>query len=109
MPKPDTAAIERVFREEYGRAVAILVRHFKDLDLAEDAVQDAFTKAVARWPTVGYSAEPCGLDRDDRAQPADRSIPTRGVAQQLAQSSTGRFEVSIVDARSSWSDGRIYV
>jgi RNA polymerase sigma-70 factor (ECF subfamily) len=60
VPKPDTAAIERVFREEYGRAVAILVRHFKDLDLAEDAVQDAFTKAVARWPTSGIPPSPAG-------------------------------------------------
>ena len=60
MPRPDAAAIERVFREEYGRAVAILVRHFKDLDLAEDAVQDAFTKAVARWPASGIPPSPVG-------------------------------------------------
>jgi RNA polymerase sigma-70 factor (ECF subfamily) len=60
VPKPDTAAIERVFREEYGRAVAILVRHFHDLDLAEDAVQDAFTKAVARWPASGIPPSPAG-------------------------------------------------
>ena len=60
MPKPDTAAIERVFREEYGRAVAILVRHFKDIDLAEDAVQDAFTAAIARWPTSGIPPSPAG-------------------------------------------------
>src|SRR5204862_5193484 len=60
VPGPDSAAIERVFREEYGRAVAILVRHFKDIDLAEDAVQDAFTTAVARWPTSGVPPSPAG-------------------------------------------------
>jgi RNA polymerase sigma-70 factor (ECF subfamily) len=60
VPRPDTAAIERVFREEYGRAVAILLRHFKDIDLAEDAVQDAFTAAVARWPTSGIPPSPAG-------------------------------------------------
>src|SRR5438874_10203250 len=45
--------IERVFREEYGRAVAVLVRVFGDIDLAEEAVQDAFTVAVDRWPAAG--------------------------------------------------------
>jgi RNA polymerase sigma-70 factor (ECF subfamily) len=40
--------IERVFREEYGRAVAVLVRAFGDIDLAEEAVQDAFAVAVQR-------------------------------------------------------------
>ena len=39
-------SIERIFREEYGRAVAVLVRLFGDIDVAEEAVQDAFTMAV---------------------------------------------------------------
>ena len=47
------AEIERVFREEYGRAVAVLVRVFGDIDIAEEAVQDAFTAAVQRWPSTG--------------------------------------------------------
>jgi hypothetical protein len=45
-----TSEIERVFREQYARAVAVLVRYFGDIDLAEEAVQDAFTVAVQRWP-----------------------------------------------------------
>ena len=48
MPVLPTAAIERVFREEYGRALAILVRVFGDIDTAEEAVQDAFTAALQR-------------------------------------------------------------
>ena len=60
MPTPDAAAIELVFREEYGRAVAILVRHFRDIDLAEEAVQDAFTAALTRWPTSGVPPSPAG-------------------------------------------------
>jgi RNA polymerase sigma-70 factor, ECF subfamily len=43
------AAVEAVFRAEYGRAVATLVRLLGDIDLAEEAVQDAFTVAVERW------------------------------------------------------------
>jgi RNA polymerase sigma-70 factor (ECF subfamily) len=52
--------VERVFREEYGRAVAVLVRRFGDIDLAEEAVQDAFAVAVQRWPVEGTPPSPAG-------------------------------------------------
>jgi RNA polymerase sigma-70 factor (ECF subfamily) len=52
--------VERVFREEYGRAVAVLVRRFGDIDLAEEAVQDAFAVAVQRWPVEGAPPRPAG-------------------------------------------------
>jgi RNA polymerase sigma-70 factor (ECF subfamily) len=52
--------IDRVFREEYGRAVAVLVRVFGDIDIAEDAVQDAFATAVERWPETGLPPSPQG-------------------------------------------------
>lgn len=54
---PDVAA---VFRSEHGRAVAVLTRVFGDLDVAEDAVQDAFTVAVERWPRDGLPPSPAG-------------------------------------------------
>jgi RNA polymerase sigma-70 factor (ECF subfamily) len=56
----DQATIERVFRDEYGRAVAVLVRVFGDIDLAEESVQDAFTVAVQKWPTAGLPPSPAG-------------------------------------------------
>ncbi|MEU7924100.1 sigma-70 family RNA polymerase sigma factor [Micromonospora sp. NPDC049107] len=52
--------VEAVFRAEYGRAVAVLVRLLGDIDLAEEAVQDAFTIALRRWPTSGPPASPAG-------------------------------------------------
>jgi RNA polymerase sigma-70 factor (ECF subfamily) len=55
-----TADIARVFREEHGRAVAVLVRVFGDIDVAEDAVQEAFAAAVARWPSAGLPPSPAG-------------------------------------------------
>jgi len=55
-----TAEIERVFREQYGRAVAVLVRAFGDISLAEEAVQDAFTAALERWPMDGLPPTPVG-------------------------------------------------
>ena len=60
MPTLNAPAIERVFREEYGRAVAVLVRHFGDIDVAEEAVQDAFVVAVERWPSSGLPPSPVG-------------------------------------------------
>ena len=56
----DASKIERVFRDEYGRAVAVLTRVFGDIDTAEDAVQDAFTVAVQRWPATGMPPSPAG-------------------------------------------------
>jgi RNA polymerase sigma-70 factor (ECF subfamily) len=52
--------VERVFREEYGRAVSVLVRVFGDIDVAEDAVQDAFAVASERWPSTGLPPSPAG-------------------------------------------------
>lgn len=60
MTDPGPTEIDRVFRDEYGRAVAILVRLLGDITLAEEAVQDAFVAAVARWPSSGIPPSPAG-------------------------------------------------
>src|SRR5215472_12842774 len=54
--RPDE--IEGHFRREYGRCVATLVRYFGDIDVAEEAVQEAFTVAVDRWPVNGLPPNP---------------------------------------------------
>ncbi len=60
MPRADAAAVERAYRESSGRAVATLVRLFGDIDLAEEAVQDAFAVAAERWPADGVPPNPGG-------------------------------------------------
>jgi RNA polymerase sigma-70 factor, ECF subfamily len=50
--------VEAVFREEWGRTLAILARTLRDVDLAEDAVQEAFAIALERWPRDGVPANP---------------------------------------------------
>ena len=62
MPEPaaDAAAIERAYRESSGRAVATLVRLFGDIDLAEEAVQEAYAVAAERWPAAGVPPNPGG-------------------------------------------------
>jgi RNA polymerase sigma-70 factor (ECF subfamily) len=51
-------SVERVYREESGRILATLIRLCRDFDLAEDALQDAFAKALARWPSDGLPEHP---------------------------------------------------
>jgi RNA polymerase sigma-70 factor, ECF subfamily len=60
VPGPDATTIERAYRESSGRAVATLVRLFGDIDLAEEAVQEAFAVAAERWPASGVPANPGG-------------------------------------------------
>ena len=52
------AAVERVFREEYGRVVASLIRQVGDFELAEDAVQEALATAIDVWPDRGVPRNP---------------------------------------------------
>ncbi|NUP46843.1 MAG: RNA polymerase sigma factor [Catenulispora sp.] len=57
---PDQAEVGRIFREESGRCVAALIRLFGDIDIAEDAVQEAFAVALAKWPGDGLPPNPGG-------------------------------------------------
>ncbi|MGZ0150790.1 RNA polymerase sigma factor [Kribbella sp. WER1] len=52
--------LEAIFRAEHGRAVAVLTRVFGDLEIAEDAVQDAFAAALEKWPESGVPPSPAG-------------------------------------------------
>ncbi|MEZ0577421.1 RNA polymerase sigma factor [Nocardioides sp. MH1] len=59
-PSPGSAAIERVFREEYGRLIASLVRRFGDIDIAEEAAGEALLTALEKWPAEGVPPNPGG-------------------------------------------------
>jgi RNA polymerase sigma-70 factor (ECF subfamily) len=59
-PPSPTDEIARVFRQEYGRAVSVLIQAFGDIDLAEEGVQEAFTVAAARWREDGLPPSPAG-------------------------------------------------
>jgi RNA polymerase sigma-70 factor, ECF subfamily len=60
LPAIDEAAVGRIFRESSGRSVAALIRVFGDLDVAEDAVQEAYTVALRKWPADGLPPNPGG-------------------------------------------------
>jgi RNA polymerase sigma-70 factor, ECF subfamily len=60
MAGPELVVVDRVFREESGKAVATLIRLFGDIDVAEEAVQDAFMVAAEKWPESGLPPNPAG-------------------------------------------------
>src|SRR5512146_3153592 len=53
-----TATVERIFREEYGRLIASLVRRFGDIDIAEEAAGEALVAALEKWPQAGTPHNP---------------------------------------------------
>ena len=52
--------LEQVFRDDWGRVLASLVGFLGDIELAEDAAQEAFATAAERWPRDGVPANPTG-------------------------------------------------
>ena len=60
MIQGEAAAVERVFREEYGRLIASLVRRFGDIDVAEEAAGEALVTALEKWPESGVPPNPGG-------------------------------------------------
>ena len=74
----DAAEVGRIFREE-SRPLAALIGVFGDLDLAEDAVQEAFAVAPAQVAGQRRAAQPGRLDHHDRPPPCHRP-PAPGVA-----------------------------
>jgi RNA polymerase sigma-70 factor, ECF subfamily len=77
--------IEQVFRREYGRIIATLIRACGDFDLAEDALQDAFVQALDRWAQSGVPDNPgAWLTTTARARAIDRLRRARVGAQKYA-------------------------
>jgi RNA polymerase sigma-70 factor (ECF subfamily) len=77
--------VERLFRQESGRAVATVARALGDIDLAEEAVQDAFAVAIERWPATGVPDNPAAwITTTARNRAIDRLRRQRRYADKLA-------------------------
>ncbi|MEV6102125.1 RNA polymerase sigma factor [Nocardia sp. NPDC051981] len=88
-----TVDVAAVFAEHYGRAVASLIRVFGDVDIAEDAVQDAFATAVQRWPRDGLPPSPPGwIITTARNRGVDRLRREAARADKYAQAALLRAE-----------------
>src|SRR5512146_625068 len=81
--------IEKIFRDEAGRALATLIRLVGDFDLAEDALQDAFAAALERWPGAGPPSNPrawlVNVGRNKAIDRIRRQIAFRGKRSELTQ------------------------
>src|ERR1700730_9206686 len=79
--------IEKIFRDEAGRALATLIRLVGDFDLAQDALQDAFAVALERWPDGDLPANPrawlVNVGRNKAIDRVRRNIAFRGKEQEL--------------------------
>jgi RNA polymerase sigma-70 factor (ECF subfamily) len=79
--------IEKIFRDEAGRALSTLIRLVGDFDLAEDALQDAVAAALERWPAAGSPANPrawlVNVGRNKAIDRVRRNINFRGKQQAL--------------------------
>jgi RNA polymerase sigma-70 factor (ECF subfamily) len=79
--------IEKIFRDEAGRALATLIRLVGDFDLAEDSLQDAFAESLVRWPTAETPTNPrawlVNVGRNKAIDRIRRSIAFRGKQNQL--------------------------
>jgi RNA polymerase sigma-70 factor (ECF subfamily) len=78
-------SVEAVFREERGRLLAVLVRQFGDLDLAEEVASEAITAALEHWPVDGVPGKPAAwLLTTARRKAVDRLRRDRAYAARLA-------------------------
>src|SRR5438132_1964039 len=79
--------VEKIFRDEAGRALATLIRLVGDFDLAQDALQDAFAVALERWTASDVPANPrawlVNVGRNKAIDRIRRNISFRGKQQEL--------------------------
>ena len=102
--------LEQVFRDEWGRVVASLVGFLGDIELAEDAAQEAFAIAAERWPRDGVPANPTGwLITTARNRAIDRIRRERTLAaktEQLERELRDRSEETM-DETATFPDERL--
>ena len=102
--------LEEVFREDWGRVLASLVGFLGDIELAEDAAQEAFAAAAERWPRDGLPANPTGwLIATARNRAIDRIRRERTLqakTEQLQRELRDRSEETM-DATPAFPDERL--
>jgi len=102
--------LEQVFRDDWGRVVASLVGFLGDIELAEEAAQEAFATAAERWPRDGAPANPTGwLITTGRNRAIDRIRRERTLAaksEQLERELRDRSEETM-DETAAFPDERV--
>lgn len=110
-PPPDRAATEAVFRHEWGRSLATLIRFLGDIDLAEEAVQDAFVVALQRWPVSGLPRNPGAwivtTARNRAVDRVRRESKRPDKQREAARIETARASQEVDDTSSALPDDRL--
>ena len=107
-PALSSSGIEQVFRAEYGRAVAVLVRVLGDIDAAEEAVQDAFLTAVQQWPSRGLPPSPAGwIITTARRRAIDRLRRESSRADRQARAGQQPGVLATMSAHAPWLAGNV--
>src|SRR4029078_4258273 len=93
---PDRSVGEQGFREQWGRVLAALIGFLGDFDLAQEAAQEAFAVAAARWPRDGGLSSPPPWAAHTRATacapaPARGASPPRGTARSTVSAASERW------------------
>ncbi len=100
--------IEKIFRDEAGRALATLIRLVGEFDLAEDVLQEAFAAALERWPSVGAPANPrawlVNVGRNKAIDRIRRQASFRSKTAELAHEAMLSAETSIDDDDAALDD-----
>jgi RNA polymerase sigma-70 factor, ECF subfamily len=103
--------LEQIFRDEWGRVVASLVGFLRDIELAEDAAQEAFAAAAERWPRDGVPANPTGwLITTGRNRAIDRIRRERSLAaktEQLKHELRNEPQEDVMDEAATFPDERL--
>jgi RNA polymerase sigma-70 factor (ECF subfamily) len=111
VPRLDEVEVGRIFREESGRSVAALIRAFGDIDLAEDAVQDAFVVALRKWPEEGLPPNPGGwiatTARNRAVDRLRRDARGRELLGELALRSPGHGDPEMAEELGTVRDDRL--
>ena len=99
-PRPAACAVEEAFREHRARVLAALVGGLRDFELAEDALQDAFTLALERWPRDGTPQTPAAwlytvarnraIDRLRRRRTAEEKLEQLGEPEEPGEADRSR-------------------
>jgi len=107
----DEAAMGRIFRDNSGRSVATLIRVFGDIDVAEDAVQEAYAVALSKWPRDGPPPNPGGwITTTARKRAIDRlrrESRERELLGRMAVSSLGNDDHDIPEETGPVQDDRL--
>jgi RNA polymerase sigma-70 factor (ECF subfamily) len=106
--RADLAGIAEIFRSESGRSIATLVRLFGDIDIAEEAVQDAFAVALERWPSAGLPPNPgAWISTTARNRAIDRLRRESSRHDRHAQAALVRVDNEEIESTGPVSDDRL--